>query len=227
MGRPSRETGLLDTELDALPPELRWREWMTRVEAVIFAAPDPVTRDMLARLVGRECSIDLLIEDIANELAARPYEIVAVAGGWQFRTRPRQAGVLKAAFGGTTTGADITEGEMLVLASIAYHQPVTRGALSDMLGREVSRDVIGHLRRLHLIASGPRSPQPGAPYTYVTTKKFLGQFGLDTLRDLPDLEALEDAGLLSRTDMADGMPVAEATTTEAIETEVDGWGETT
>lgn len=133
MGRPAREknAGLLDTELDALPPELRWREWMIRVEAVIFAAPEPVTRDMLARLVGRGCSIDLLIEDIANELAARPYEIVAVAGGWQFRTRPRQAEVLKAAFGGATTGADITEGEMIVLASIAYHQPVTRGALSD------------------------------------------------------------------------------------------------
>src|SRR5690606_17174545 len=91
MGRPSREAGLLDTELDALPPELRWREWMTRVEAVIFAAPEPVTREMLSRIVGRDCSIDLLIQDIANELAARPYEIVAIAGGWQFRTRPRQA----------------------------------------------------------------------------------------------------------------------------------------
>lgn len=198
MGRPLREAGLLDIELDALPPELRWREWMTRVEAVIFAAPEPVTRELLARLVGRDCSIDLLIEDIANELAARPYEIVAVAGGWQFRTRSRQAEVLKAAFGGTTIVVDITEGDMLVLASIAYHQPVTRGALNDMLGREVSRDVIGHLRRLDMIASGPRSPQPGAPYTYVTTRKFLEHFGLDTLRDLPDLEALEDAGLVSQ-----------------------------
>ncbi|OQM73850.1 SMC-Scp complex subunit ScpB [Manganibacter manganicus] len=199
MARPARETaGLLDTELDGLPPELRWREWMTRVEAIIFAAPEPVTRELLSQIVGRDCSIDLLIEDIANELAARPYEIVAVAGGWQFRTRRRQAEVLKAAFGGTTTGADLTEGEMLVLASIAYHQPVTRAALSGVLGREVSRDVIGHLRRLDMIASGPRSPQPGAPYTYVTTRRFLEHFGLDTLRDLPDLETLEDAGLFSR-----------------------------
>lgn len=200
MGRPAREinAGLLDTELAVLPPELRWREWMTRVEAVIFAASEPVSRELLSQIVGRECSIDLLIEDIASELTARPYEIVAVAGGWQFRTRPRQADVLKAAFGGTVAGADITEGEMLVLASIAYHQPVTRAALSDMLGREVSRDIVGHLRRLDMIASGPRSPQPGAPYTYVTTKKFLEQFGLDTLRELPDLEALEDAGLLNR-----------------------------
>ncbi|MCO6392393.1 segregation and condensation protein B [Aliihoeflea aestuarii] len=209
MGRPSRDAGLLDTELDALPPDLRWREWMTRVEAVIFASPEPVTRQLLAGVVGRNCSIDLLIEDIVTELAPRPYEIVAVAGGWQFRTRPRQADVLKAAFCGTTTGAEITEGEMLVLASIAYHQPVTRAALSDMLGREVSRDIIGHLRRLDMIASGPRSPQPGAPYTYVTTRKFLEQFGLDTLRDLPDIEALEDAGLLSQGAVGDKLaPIA-------------------
>ncbi len=199
MARPARETttGLLDTELDGLPSELRWREWMTRVEAVIFASPEPVTRDLLARIVGTSCSIDLLIEDVCNELAARPYEIVTVAGGWQFRTRPRQADVLKAAFG-ATVAAEISAGEMLVLVSIAYHQPLTRAALSDMLGREISRDMIGQLRRRGLIASGPRAPQPGAPYTYVTTRKFLEQFGLDTLRDLPDLEALEDAGLLSK-----------------------------
>lgn len=203
MARPAREPVLLNIELDALPPELRWREWMTRVEAVIFAAPEPVTREILTRLVGRDCSIDLLIEDIGNELAARPYEIVAVAGGWQFRTRPRQAEVLKAAFGGTPASAYITEDEMLVLASIAYHQPVTRGTLSDMLGREVSRDVIGHLRRLDMITSGPRSPQPGAPYTYVTTRKFLEHFGLDTLRELPDHETLEDAGLLAGNETAD------------------------
>ncbi|TJV44895.1 MAG: SMC-Scp complex subunit ScpB, partial [Mesorhizobium sp.] len=53
-------------------------------------------------------------------------------------------------------------------------------------------------RGFGLIASGPRSPTPGAPYTYVTTKAFLLEFGLETLRDLPDFEALEDAGLLSK-----------------------------
>ncbi len=210
MPRPSRVNArLLDSELDALPPELRWREWMMRIEAVIFASPEPVTRDQLARLVGSNCSVDLLIEDVSNELAARPYEIVAVAGGWQFRTRPRQADALQAAFGGgTTNAAEITEIDMLVLATIAYHQPITRGALSDMLGWEVSRDVIGHLRRMGMLASGPRAPRPGAPYTYVTTSKFLEQFGLDTLRDLPDVEALEDAGLLSDTrGAADKMPM--------------------
>lgn len=77
-------------------------------------------------------------------------------------------------------------------------QPITRGELSSFFGKEVSRDLIGVLRGQGLIASGPRSPQSGAPYTYVTTKNFLSQFGLDTLRQLPDFEALEDAGLLSK-----------------------------
>lgn len=73
-----------------------------------------------------------------------------------------------------------------------------RGELSSFFGKEVSRDLIGHLRGAKLIASGPRSPTPGAPYTYVTTNEFLLEFGLDTLRERPDFEKPEDAGLLSK-----------------------------
>lgn len=77
--------------------------------------------------------------------------------------------------------------------------------------REISRDLIGRLRGVGFIASGPRSPQPGAPYTYVTTKEFLSRFGLDTLRDLPDMEALEDAGLLNKEKLfAGAIPVGPA-----------------
>ncbi len=62
---------------------------MGRVEALIFATAEPVTRETLAVLVGRDCSIDLLIDDIRDELRDRPYDLVSVAGGWQHRTRPR------------------------------------------------------------------------------------------------------------------------------------------
>jgi chromosome segregation and condensation protein ScpB len=86
----------------------------------------------------------------------------------------------------------------MVLMAIAYFQPITRGDLSKIFGKEVSRDTIASLRNANFLASGPRSPTPGAPYTYVTTKQFLSAFGMETLRDLPDIEALEDAGLLSR-----------------------------
>ncbi|TIQ34013.1 MAG: SMC-Scp complex subunit ScpB [Mesorhizobium sp.] len=198
--KPNEQPALLDTELEHLPPELRWREWMGRVEAVIFAANEPVTRSVLARVVGRNCNIELIIDDIRTELAGRPYELVAVAGGWQHRTKKIFGDAIRAAFG-TAAGEgakELSQSEALVLMCIAYFQPITRAELSSFFGKEVSRDLIGVLRAEQLIASGPRSPQPGAPYTYVTTKNFLSQFGLDTLRQLPDFEALEDAGLLSK-----------------------------
>ena len=192
------EDALFDRELDHLPPEARWREWMNRVEATIFASSEPVGRDTLGKIVGKSCSIDLLIGDIREELRARPYDLVSVAGGWKHLTRPAYADAIRAAVGGGETKANLTQSEVLVLMCIGYFQPITRGDLSSFFGKEISRDLIGNLRSHGFIASGPRAPQPGAPYTYVTTPAFLLEFGLDTLRDLPDREALEDAGLLSK-----------------------------
>ncbi|RVK88140.1 SMC-Scp complex subunit ScpB [Sinorhizobium meliloti] len=190
---------MFDRELEDLPAELRWREWMLRVEAVIFASAEPVTRETLARVVGKDCSIDLLIDDLREELRARPYDIVAVAGGWQYRSRSVYAPAIRASQVPTRSGgARLLEHEAAVLMAIAYLQPVTRGELSKIFGKEVSRDTIASLRDAGFLVSGPRSPTPGAPYTYVTTKHFLSVFGMETLRDLPDLERLEDAGLLSR-----------------------------
>ncbi|PDT44413.1 segregation and condensation protein B [Sinorhizobium fredii] len=190
---------MFDRELEDLPAELRWREWMLRVEAVIFASAEPVTRGALARVVGKDCCIDLLIDDLREELRARPYDIVAVAGGWQHRSRSAYAPAIRASQAPTRSGgARLSEHEAAVLMAIAYLQPVTRGELSKIFGKEVSRDTIASLRDAGFLASGPRSPTPGAPYTYVTTKHFLSVFGMETLRDLPDLERLEDAGLLSR-----------------------------
>lgn len=198
MGRRARQKEGLDIELADLPQELRWREWMGRVEAVIFASPEPVTREALSRVVGRECNIDLIIDDIRDELRGRPYELVAVAGGWQHRTRKVFATAIRTATGLGDQVRPLSQAESLILMCIAYYQPITRGELGQFFGKEVSRDLIGHLRGLGFIASGPRAPQPGAPYTYVTTNGFLSHFGFNTLRDLPDMEMLEDAGLLSK-----------------------------
>ena len=203
--KPSRKKAngaserLFDRELGDLPAELRWREWMMRVEAVIFASAEPVTRETLARVVGKDCSIDRLIDDLHEELRSRPYELVSVAGGWQHRSRPAYAEAIRASCAPTRGGAAaLSEFESMVLMAIAYSQPVTRSELSKIFGKEVSRDTISALRGAGFISSGPRSPTPGAPYTYVTTRYFLSAFGMETLRDLPDMEALEDAGLLSR-----------------------------
>ena len=192
---------LFDAELADLPEGARWREWMGRVEAAIFAAPAPAPREALAKLVGKNCKLDDLIADIVDELRGRPYELVFVAGGYQLRTKPRFATAIRAtgADGLRDAGApELTPTELLAVTAIAYLQPATRAEISRLAGKEISRDVIARLKRLELIDAGLRAPEPGAPFAYVTTKKFLEVFGLASLRDLPDIERLEDAGLLAR-----------------------------
>ena len=193
--RESQES--LDVELADLPAAARWREWMLRIEAAIFASARPVAREALVRLVGQDCRFDDLIADLTHELRGRPYDLVQVAGGYALRTKPRFAPAIRAAHPGRGGDdvADLTRTEAFALTLIAYLQPVTRGEISRLAGREISRDVIAALKRQGLIDGAVRAPQPGAPFAYVTTRKFLEAFGLGSLRDLPDLERLKADGL--------------------------------
>ena len=188
----------LDRELTDLPKDLRWREWMRRIEAVLFASASPVPRADLARIVGQGASVDLLVEDLAADLDGRAFEIAMVAGGWMFRTRTAYAPAIRAAADVGDQLLDLNEFDVAILAAIAYHQPITRDGLKDIFGKEISRDLIGRLHAHGLIGTGPRAPRRGAPYTFVTTDAFLAAFGLESLRDLPDPEQLNDAGLAAR-----------------------------
>ncbi len=190
----NRSAADLDCALADLPPDLRWREWMRRIEAVLFASAAPVLRADLARVVGN-VSVDLLIEDLVADLEGRSFEVARVADGWILRTRAAYAPVIRAAADVGDQDLDLGEFDTAVLAAIAYHQPITRDGLKDIFGKQISRDLIGRLNAQGLIATGPRSPRRGAPYTFVTTDRFLMAFGLESLRDLPDKEQLEDAGL--------------------------------
>ena len=192
----------LDRELLDLPTELRWREWMRRIEAVLFASASPVPRDDLARVVGQGVSIDLLVKDLAADLEGRAFEIAQVAGSWMFRTRAAYAPAIRAAADVGDQLLDLSEFDVAVLAAIAYHQPLTRDGLKDIFGKEISRDLIGRLHARSLIGTGPRSPKRGAPYTFVTTEQFLVAFNLETLRDLPDKEQLGDAGFTAESNKA-------------------------
>ena len=196
MAKDHAETDF-DRELNDLPTELRWREWMRRIEAVLFASASPVPRDDLARVVGQGASVDLLIEDLAADLEGRAFEIAQVAGGWMLRTRAAYAPAIRAAAAVEDQLLDLSEYDVAVLAAIAYHQPITRDGLKDIFGKEISRDLIGRLHARGLIGTGPRSPRRGAPYTYVTTEQFLVAFDLGSLQDLPDREQMEDAGVIN------------------------------
>jgi segregation and condensation protein B len=197
MARRQNPEPEFDRELFELPPELRWREWKARVEAVLFAADKPVARGILARVVGRGCALDLLIDDLKEDLRGRPIELIRAGESYTLHTRPAFGPAIRAALDIPADSKQLSKLEAGVLMAVAYFQPITRAELTETFGREISRDLIASLRAEGLIAAGPRSPKLGAPYAYVTTEKFLLEFGFESLRDLPDLEALRDAGLLS------------------------------
>jgi segregation and condensation protein B len=190
----------LDVELIDLPPAARWREWMLRVEAAVFASARPVPREALVRLVGEACRFDDLIADLIHELRGRPYDLTLVGGGYALRTKTRFAAAIRAAHPGLggDNFTELTRTETFALTAIAYLQPVTRGEISKLAGREISRDVIASLKRHGLIDGAIRAPQPGAPFAYVTTRKFLEAFGFASLRELPDLERLKAERPLQR-----------------------------
>jgi segregation and condensation protein B len=201
MGR--REDAGLDRDLADLPADLRWREWMCRIEAVMFASASPVAREALARVVGTGVSIDLLIDDLAVDLEGRPYEVAQVGAGWMLRTKPAYAPAIRAAADVGDQALNLSEFDVAVLAAIAFHQPISRDGLKDIFGKEISRDLIGRLAERDLIGTGPREPRRGAPYTFVTTEAFLAAFGMESLRDLPDPEQLAEAGLAGSSEAPD------------------------
>jgi segregation and condensation protein B len=226
--RESQES--LDVELADLPPAARWGEWMLRVEAAIFASARPVAREALVRLVGQDCRFDDLIADLTHELRGRPYDLVLIAGGYALRTKTCFATAIRAVHPARAGDevAELTRTETFALTAIAYLQPVARGEISKLAGREISRNVIGALKRHGLIDGAIRAPQPGAPFAYVTTRKFLEAFGFATLRDLPDLERLKAEGLMQRgekdddIDSALGVKVAEPDEMFGDDDDLDG-----
>ena len=121
MARGRKSSGELDLELEDLPASARWREWMGRVEAAIFAAAEPVKRDNLAHVVGKACNLELIIADIRDELRGRPYEIVAVAGGWSFRTKLGFAEAIRTALGASQK-TELSRSNALILMAIGYFQ---------------------------------------------------------------------------------------------------------
>jgi segregation and condensation protein B len=119
-----------------LPAAARWREWMLRVEAAVFASARPVAREALVRLVGQACRFDDLIADLIHELRGRPYDLTLVAGGYAPRTKTRFAPAIRAIHSrraGDAVG-ELTKTETFALTAIAYLQPVTRGRFPDWLG---------------------------------------------------------------------------------------------
>lgn len=164
------------------------------VEAIVFASADPVAEKFLASRLPDGADVRAVMEALQRIYAGRGVNLVKVADGWAFRTADDLGPFLGREASQTRR---LSRAALEVLAVIAYHQPVTRAEIEEVRGVETSKGTLDVLLETEWVRMRGRRRTPGRPVTYGTTTRFLDHFGLEELQDLPGLEELKGAGLLS------------------------------
>lgn len=174
-------------------PSADRREKLRMLEALLFAAAEPMDEVRLGQRLGLGEEIAALLEELKGFYASRGINLVKVAGKWAFRTAADLAYLLEQH---TSEERRLSKAALETLAIIAYHQPVTRAEIEDVRGVTTSKGTLDVLLETGWIRPRGRRRAPGKPITYGTTDAFLVHFGLDSIKDLPGLAELKGAGLL-------------------------------
>ena len=163
------------------------------VEALLFAAAEPVGEQVLAQSLPPEAEIGALLAELQQHYQGRGVNLVKVAGKWQFRTAKDLAFLLHKH---AVEERRLSRAAIETLAIIAYHQPVTRAEIEDIRGVMVSKGTVDALMEVGWVRIRGRRRTPGRPVTYGTTEAFLVHFGLENVGDLPGMDELKAAGFL-------------------------------
>ncbi|KAI5913398.1 MAG: SMC-Scp complex subunit ScpB [Proteobacteria bacterium] len=168
--------------------------WVRIVEAALLAAPAPLAVSELRRLFDEDPGPDLvrrLLDELRTEWAAagRGVELVQLASGWRFQTRPEYQAYLDRLK--EEKPPRYSRAVMETLAIIAYRQPVTRGDIEDIRGVAVSPSVLKTLESRGWIDVVGHRDTPGRPALFATTRRFLDDMGLRSLTELPALTEIE------------------------------------
>jgi len=161
------------------------------LEAGLLAAQEPLTPLELKRLFDQEVGVDTLrklLDELRQEWNGRSVELVSVASGWRFQTRPEFQPFVERLF--PEKAPRYSRAVMETLAIIAYRQPVTRGDIEDIRGVTVTAQIIQALENRGWIDAVGNRETPGRPALYATTRKFLDDLGLRSLQELPPLEEI-------------------------------------
>lgn len=176
------------------PPD----DFARAVEAVMFAATEPLTIEAIAAHVGAG-DVRGALDRLTEEYAGRGIEIVRRGERWQFQTAADMAHMLRR---DREEMRKLSRAGIETLAIIAYHEPVTRAEIEAIRGVQISRGTLDVLMEAGWVKPAGRREVPGRPLMFATTPEFLVHFGLATRRDLPGLEDLRAAGLLDPVDLA-------------------------
>jgi len=176
------------------PSSVAFAEAKRMAEALVFASAEPVSTKALAERLPDGIDIKAVMEDLKQDYAQRGVNLVRVEDAWAFRTAGDLSFLLSR---DAVQQRKLSRAALEMLAVIAYHQPVTRAEIEEIRGVETSKGTLDLLLETGWIRMRGRRRTPGRPVTYGTTREFLDHFGLEELRDLPGLDELKGAGLLS------------------------------
>jgi segregation and condensation protein B len=168
-------------------------EHLRMMEAILFAASEPLSEKALATSLPQGADVALLLAELRRIYEQRGVNLVHVADKWQFRTAPDLAFLLRKE---QPEQKRLSRAAIETLAIVAYHQPVTRAEIEDIRGVAVSKGTLDALMEVGWVKIRGRKRTPGRPVTYGTTEGFLQHFGLESVSHLPGTDELKAAGFL-------------------------------
>jgi segregation and condensation protein B len=174
-----------------LPDDLR------AVEAVLFAAAEPMGADEIGDHVGEGVDVQAALAELAAHYAGRGINLVERGRRWHFQTAADLAHLLRRE---RDESRRLSRAAVETLAIIAYHEPVSRAEIEAIRGVQISKGTIDVLMDAGWVRAAGRREGPGRPLLYATTAEFLSHFGLGSRRDLPGIDDLKAAGLLDPLD---------------------------
>ncbi|MFH7042982.1 SMC-Scp complex subunit ScpB [Paucibacter sp. JuS9] len=160
------------------------------LETALICAQQPLTLRELRTLFADELGADTLrslLDELVRDWEGRGVELVPVASGWRFQSRPELREYLDRLH--PEKPQRYSRAVLETLAIIAYRQPVTRGDIEDIRGVVVSSQIVKQLEDRGWIDAIGHREAPGRPALYATTRQFLDDLGLSSLEQLPALEA--------------------------------------
>ncbi len=179
-----------DMAAEARPEELRL------LEALLFAAAEPLEEKALAKRLPEGADIHALLRQLQMEYAPRGVNLVHLGSKWSFRTANDLSWLLTHE---AVEPKKLSRAAVETLAIIAYHQPVTRAEIEEIRGVSAAKGTVDVLLETGWIRPRGRRKAPGRPLTYGTTAEFLSHFGLEAVGDLPGLDELKGSGLFDST----------------------------
>ena len=164
-----------------------------QVEAIIFAATEPLDIDTIESKVTKKINVKKTLDNLKFIYSNRGINLVCISNKWSFRTAENLSNLMSQQ---KTIEKKLSRAAIETLAIIVYHQPVTRSEIEEIRGVSFATNTLEILLELNWVRPAGRKDVPGKPIQYATTDEFLNHFNLQKLSDLPNIDELGSAGLI-------------------------------